>query len=264
MAVIVRSNMCRGFPQAVRMDYSGLDVGGGLVGRAAGRGPAAIATTLRNAPGPACVMRAQRDGIHTTLRHASPARRNPPQLDPCRPTSHNASPADITKTTPRGRGHRGRQPRAGPPGWRRPPGGGAHRHALPAPAGHGQTSPKAGLTDGRRTGSRAAPRLPRGRRADGRCDRHDRTRSRPGRAAEASPFSRRRSRQAVFRRIPPALGPLLPWVPSVEWTEQGEDFREPSSSPRPRAPRPGPEGGALTCPLCWMCAAPPRPWWRWP
>lgn len=31
MAVIVRSNMCRGFPQAVRMDYSGLDVGDGLL-----------------------------------------------------------------------------------------------------------------------------------------------------------------------------------------------------------------------------------------
>ena len=30
MAVIVRSNMCRGFPQAVRMDYSGFDVGDGL------------------------------------------------------------------------------------------------------------------------------------------------------------------------------------------------------------------------------------------
>ena len=143
MAVIVRSNMCRGFPQAVRIDYSGLDVGGGLVGRAAGRGPAAIATTLRNVPGPACVMRAQRDGIHTTLRHASSARRNPPQLDPCRPTSHNASPADITKTTPRGRGHRGRRLRAGPPGWRRPRGG-AHRwtaHRIPgrAPTPPGQT-----------------------------------------------------------------------------------------------------------------------------
>ena len=212
MAVIVRSNMCRGFPQAVRMDYSGLDVGGGLVGRAAGRGPAAIATTLRNAPGPACVMRAQRDGIHTTLRHASSARRNPPQLDPCRPTSHNASPADITKTTPRGRGHRGRRLRAGPPGWRRPPGRGPPARSSsvgwPRP-----DAPEAGLTDGRRTGSRAALRLPRGRRADGRCDRHDRhdrTRSRPGRAAEASPFSRRQGRQAVFRRIPPALGPLLP------------------------------------------------------
>ena len=127
--------------------------------------------------------------------------------------------------------------------------------------------PEAGLTDGRRTGSWAAPRLPRGRRADGRRDRrdrHDRTPSRPSPATETSPFSRRRGRQAVFRRIPPALGPLLPWVPSVEWIEQGEDFREPSSSPRPRAPRPGPEGGALTCPPCSTPAAPPPPWWRWP
>ena len=162
MAVIVRSNMCRGFPQAVRMDYSGLDVGGGLVGRAAGREPAEIATTLRNMPGPACVMRAQRDGIHTTLRHASSARRNPPQLDPCRPTSHNASPADTTKTTPRGRGaswkaaasrtagmttppRRGSPARSSSAGWPRPaPRGGAHRrmaHRIPgrAPTPPGQT-----------------------------------------------------------------------------------------------------------------------------
>ena len=78
----------------------------------------------------------------------------------------------------------------------RAPRGGAHRrtaHRIP--------------------GSRAAPRLPRGRRADGRRDRrdrHDRTPSRPSPATETSPFSRRRGRQAVFRRIPPALGPLLP------------------------------------------------------
>lgn len=38
-------------------------------------------------PGPACVMRAHRDAIH--------------------PASHNASPDDITKTTPRGRPRRG-------------------------------------------------------------------------------------------------------------------------------------------------------------
>ena len=43
-----------------------------------------------------------------------------------------------------------------------------------------------------------------------RRDRHDRTRSRPSPATETSPFSRRRGRQAVFQRIPPALGPLLP------------------------------------------------------
>ena len=150
-------------------------------------------------------------------------------------------------TTPPGR--RGSPARSSSAGWPRP------------------DAPEAGLTDGRRIGSRAAPRLPRGRRADGRRDRHDRhdrTRSHPGRATETSPFSRRRGRQAVFRRIPPALGPLLPWVPSVEWTEQGEDFREPSSSPRPRAPRPGPEEDALTCPPCSTPAAPPPPWWRWP
>ena len=34
------------------------------------------------------------------LRNASPARRNPPALDPRRLTSHNASPGDITKSTP--------------------------------------------------------------------------------------------------------------------------------------------------------------------
>jgi len=212
MAVIVRSNMCRGFPQAVRMDYSGLDVGGGLVGRAAGREPAEIATTLRNMPGPACVMRAQRDGIHTTLRHASSARRNPPQLDPCRPTSHNASPADTTKTTPRGRGASWKAAASRTAGMTTPPRRGSP--ARSSSAGWPRPEPpEAGLTGGWRIGSRAAPRLPRGRRADGRCDRHDRhdrTRSRPGRAAEASPFSRRRGRQAIFRRIPSALGPLLP------------------------------------------------------
>ena len=146
-------------------------------------------------------------------------------------------------------GRRGSPARSSSAGWPRP------------------DAPEAGLTDGRRIGSRAAPRLPRGRRADGRRDRHDRhdrTPSRPSPATEASPFSRRRGRQAVFRRIPPALGPLLPWVPSVEWIEQGEDFREPSSLPRPCAPRPDPEGGALTCPPCSTPAAPPPPWWRWP
>ena len=55
-------------------------------------------------PGPACAMRARRDTVHPASRRASPARRNPPALDPREPTSHNASPGDITRTTPRGRG----------------------------------------------------------------------------------------------------------------------------------------------------------------
>ena len=53
-------------------------------------------------PGPACAMRAQRNAIHPTSRRASPARRNPPALDPRDPAWRNASPGDITKTTPRG------------------------------------------------------------------------------------------------------------------------------------------------------------------
>ena len=126
-------------------------------------------------------------------------------------------------TTPPRRGSPARSSSAG---WPRPepPRGGAHRrtaHRIP--------------------GSRAAPRLPRGRRADGRRDRrdrHDRTRSRPSPATETSPFSRRRGRQAVFRRIPPALGPLLAWVPSVDGSnrEKISVNRAPRPAPAHRAP----------------------------
>ena len=49
------------------------------------------------APDPACTMRAQRNTIHPASHRASPARRNPPALDPRHPTSHNASPGDTTK-----------------------------------------------------------------------------------------------------------------------------------------------------------------------
>ena len=54
------------------------------------------------APGRACAMRAQRNTVHPTSRRASPARRNPPERNPRDPTWRNASPGDITKTTPRG------------------------------------------------------------------------------------------------------------------------------------------------------------------
>ena len=47
-------------------------------------------------------MQAQRNGIHITSRRASSARRNPPALDSCEPASHNASPGDITESTPPG------------------------------------------------------------------------------------------------------------------------------------------------------------------
>ena len=55
-------------------------------------------------PGPACAMRAQRDAVRLTSRRASPARHNPPELDSREPTWRNASPGDITKTTPPGVG----------------------------------------------------------------------------------------------------------------------------------------------------------------
>ena len=51
---------------------------------------------------PDCVMRAQRDAVHPASRRASPARHNPPALDSREPTSHNASPGDITNSTPPG------------------------------------------------------------------------------------------------------------------------------------------------------------------
>ena len=89
-------------------------------------------------PGPACAMRAQRDTVHPGSRRASPARRNPPALDPREPTSHNASPGDITRTTPRGRG---RARAASPPmaSPRDSPGGGdaqakTRRAVAPTPA----------------------------------------------------------------------------------------------------------------------------------
>ena len=42
-------------------------------------------------PDPACAMRARRNIIHPTSRHASSARHNPPALDPREPASHNTT-----------------------------------------------------------------------------------------------------------------------------------------------------------------------------
>ena len=89
--------------------------GAGIRGLLDAEGPAGITATLRDAPGApgrrgsgtACVMRAQRNTIHPTSHRASPARRNPPALDSRELTWRNASPGDITKTTPPGSGQRG-------------------------------------------------------------------------------------------------------------------------------------------------------------
>ena len=74
-------------------------------------------------PDPACAMRAQRDAVRLTSRRASPARHNPPELDSREPTWRNASPGDITKTTPPGggglaNGAPGPGPHPAPPGSR--------------------------------------------------------------------------------------------------------------------------------------------------
>ena len=52
-------------------------------------GPGAVRTGRRG-PGPACAMRVQRDAVHPASRRASPARHNPPALDPREPVWRNA------------------------------------------------------------------------------------------------------------------------------------------------------------------------------
>ena len=96
-------------------------------------------------------MRAQRDTVHPASRRASPARRNSPALDSCEPTWRNASPGDITETTPPGVGR--------PRGWRhRPgegvghPGHGGAASRVAAPGLSAETTPPGGggLAGGRR------------------------------------------------------------------------------------------------------------------
>ena len=115
-------------------------------------------------PDPACAMRAQRDAVRLTSRRASPARHNPPELDSREPTWRNASPGDITKTTPPGAGLSG-----------------THR------VGRGPRRP--------------SRRLPQRRGSDGRRSRHGRGRSDPPRRTAArarrAHRSRPRRREAV-------------------------------------------------------------------
>ena len=108
-------------------------------------------------PGPACAMRAQRDAVHLTSRRASPARHNPPELDSREPTWRNASPGDITETTP---------PWAGRPrGWRHRlgegvghPGHGGAASRVAAPGLSAETTPPRGWGTCRRTARSARPR----------------------------------------------------------------------------------------------------------
>ena len=94
-------------------------------------------------PGPACAMRAQRDAVHLTSRRASPARHNPPELDSREPTWRNASPGDITKTTPPGAGDSRTARRV--PGRTRLPRGGA-RGGRRADGQHDRTRPRTAVS----------------------------------------------------------------------------------------------------------------------
>lgn len=148
-----------------------------------------------------------------SLLTGSPGSRRPAGGAPGSKQLRRSWPGSPTAQESRQAGHRGRQLRAG----RRDddaPRGGAHRYAIggggftssDAPGRRG--SPTDGAPDpGPRPDSPGADA-----QTDGATDTtaDDRTRSRPSPATETSPFSRRRGRQAVFRRIPPALGPLLP------------------------------------------------------
>ena len=135
-------------------------------------------------------MRAQRDTVHPTSRRASPARRNSPALDSCEPTWRNASPGDITETTPPGAGR--------PRGWR-------HRvcrpKRLPRGVGDLQADGAVGTTAGIRTVWDDRPchrqRLRRHRSAPGHPGRPPHAKEprtmRTGRAGPAAAAARRRA-----------------------------------------------------------------------
>ena len=110
---------------------------------------------------PACAMRAQRDAVRLTSRRASPARHNPPELDSREPTWRNASPGDITKTTPPGvgTGERRARLRAAPrlPGERNSGGrraDGQHDRTRPRTAVSGEKGSPNQREDAERLGDR--------------------------------------------------------------------------------------------------------------
>ena len=100
----------------------------------------------RRSPEPACAMRARRDAVRPASRRASPARHDPSALDPRDPTWRNASPGDITKTTPPEAGLR-RTARWTPGASQRPPTHGASRGGgCPADGPEWRRSPTRGVS----------------------------------------------------------------------------------------------------------------------
>ena len=95
-------------------------------------------------------MRAQRDGIHPSSIRAGPPRTMRAQLTS--PKRHPGGGGIVEGSREQDHrdddapGRRGSLPRRrrAPRTLATPPGGGAHRHALPAPAGHGPSPPRRG------------------------------------------------------------------------------------------------------------------------
>ena len=149
-------------------------------------------------------MRAQRDTVHPTSRRASPARRNPPALDSCEPTWRNASPGDITETTPPGVGR--------PRGWRHRlgegvghPGHGGAASRVAAPGLSAETPPPGG-----------------GGLAGGRRGRHDR--GHPDRLGRSSLSSSTTASTSV-RPGPPGTAAARTWGAADDEDRQGRPGR---------------------------------------
>ena len=161
-------------------------------------------------------MRAQRDTVHPTSRRASPARRNPPALDSCEPTWRNASPGDITETTPPGVGR--------PRGWR-------HRVCQPKrlPRGWGRSW--------RRRDRAATKRLPPGSGglAGGRRGRHDR--GHPDRLGRSSLSSSTTASTSV-RPGPPGTAAARTWGAADDEDRQGRPGRGRRAHIKSRTGRP--------------------------
>ena len=162
-------------------------------------------------------MRAQRDTVHPTSRRASPARRNPPALDSCEPTWRNASPGDITETTPPGVGR--------PRGWR-------HRVCQPKrlPPGVGQILATAG-----QGGDETTPPGG-GGLAGGRRGRHDR--GRPDRLGRSSLSSSMTASTSV-RPGPPGTAAARTWGAADDEDRQGRPGRGRRAQKSRTGPPPG-------------------------